>query len=702
MTVARVSHMRHSSNLMREEKNIRMNSQMTDEQLAIANHTSGPALVVAGAGTGKTYTICEHVATLVEHGVAPENIMMLTFTNAAADEMCERIAERIGPERAERIVAGTFHSVAVRMLRTYGWTHSRQVDGDEVEQVTTRNFSVLSATDNVDNIRLVRGHFVKSDEDLMPGESLKDARKRRAAHLKLIKFPEAGRLAEIISDYENRGLESIDATLSLSKYKDMKSDALVHEIERFQEAFELHKQNSNMLSFDDLIIAWMDLVMAKPRTCSNIEHLVIDEAQDMNGRQHELMAAITQAMPQRNVMLVGDAAQSIYGWRGSDVHAFDEFAKIYDATVYHLSKNFRSQPEILEIANEVLDGANVSSITKLVAGRKDLDKTRLRVVTKRSYPKDNMDYPRITISELCHKRRYETLAVLGRTAREMRPIEAELNQNDIPYVMRGGVKFSELDCVRDVLTMTQMAYRQNAVSAAEVARVMGRYYQIGENTASRVTETPFPDCLKDHGFTNGRNLRHIAVRNMCRDLTTAKLNVSMAPSWLEGLQEAIDWYLDMTKREQLLTIHNTKSERSDREREQELSRRLKDASEELSTLMMIATKSASYDAFADKIKLESPTIASEDEREPQVTLSTIHSAKGLEWDRVIVLGAVDEVFPGDVDESDPYLRQEEQEEQRRCLYVAVTRAREKLVLVMPDRLIRNGRSMYTTRCRYLK
>lgn len=659
-----------------------MQKRPTTQQRAVIAHRDGPAVVVAGAGTGKTHTICERVASLVAEGTPPEDIMMLTFTNAAAEEMCSRIAEKIGHEAASRIQAGTFHAIAAKMLRTYGWTRDFTDEDDHAHTVTTTGFRIMSALDNVDNIALVRERY----DDEMRHDRLAD-----------IDFPPAAKIAEILSDWENRNVDSLAQVMRFAKHQRYASALVMSHLESFARYYDNYKRANDLMSFDDLIEEWIALIAMKPRTCQAIRHMIVDEAQDINGKQYELLDAIAENMCPQNVMLVGDAAQSIYGWRGSDVHLFDTFARDYQATVYELSHNFRSQPEILDVANTVLVGADIALTTKLVPGRTDLDRHRHPITCQMRTPHYDIDARQITLDEISTKGRAESVACVARTANELRVVEQALIERDIPYEMHGGPKFNELACVRDTMSMLQMAFREATVSAAECARVMTNYDQVGNKTASKIARTPFPRCLKEHGFETARGLRAQAVHDMCQDLITAKLQTYRA-GWPDAVREAADWYLRMYGKQRALAIRHDRSRRPVEELEAELKEQLRTASENLDMLCDIAYKEASLTSFVDRMALESPNVQDEP---ATVILSTIHSAKGLEWDRVIVLDVVDDVFPGKPRETDQHLAHEEMEEQRRCLYVAVTRARDRLVLCAPDSIMLAGNRMITTPCRYL-
>lgn len=666
----------------RSKKTMATSTNLTPEQAAVVAHRHGPAVVVAGAGTGKTHTICERVASLIESGTPPEEIMMLTFTNAAADEMCERIAARVGAEKARLICAGTFHAIAARMLRTYGWHHEFTDEDGAKQVVTTHDFRILSALDNVDNIALLREQY----EDERANIKLAD-----------IEFPHAARLAEIISDYENRGVETVEEVMRFAKYQKHRNKTVIAHIKAFMVYYDEYKRANNLMSFDDLISEWTTLVGERPQTCSMVSQVIVDEAQDMNGRQYDLLNAIAENLDPQNVMLVGDSAQSIYGWRGSDVRLFDNFAKDYNAKVYKLSHNFRSQPDILGVANTVLVGADIAQKTRLVAGRKDLAAKRLAVTCETRTPLYESDTPRIVLDEISSKRKAETLAVLARSASELRVIEKELISRSIPYEMHGGQKFNELTCVRDTMSMLQMAFHEQSVSAAECARVMKNYDQIGAKTASKIARLGFPGCLRRNGFEKSRSLRAQAVREMCRDISLAKINVMNEP-WPDSVRAASDWYLAMYAKQRKLAIAHDRSRRSSKELEEELKEQLSFSSDSLDMLCEIAARESSLSAFCDRMALESPNATDEP---TQVTLSTIHSAKGLEWDRVILLNVVGEVFPGMPHETESDLVHAEREEQRRCLYVAVTRAREKLVMCAPQRMMLRGNPTATTPCAYL-
>ena len=656
----------------------------TQEQNKIISHSQGPAIVIAGAGTGKTFTICEYVANLISQGKNPNEIMMLTFTNDAAKEMRHRIANKVGIETAKKIIAGTFHATAVRMLRLYGWNHTQtQEDGSKI-QIKTRDFKVLSAADDIDNIAIVRGQFQ---------ENLHNAGVENS------QFPQASKIADIISAYKNYELANITDVLDWNRYARYCSRQNKILLTQFYNTYEQYKQDHNLLSFDDLIEYWIKLINDKPNICTTISHIVVDEAQDMNDRQHTLIDTITQHMQPENIMLVGDAAQSIYGWRGSDVHAFDDFSLRHPGTkIYSLSINFRSKQPILDFANQIMTHAAIKNKTSLVAGRKDYTSLSATGSVKQEDLCTSDKNINVIFDELRNKKSFETIAVIGRHIQELREIEKHLIQNRIAYEFHGGQKFNELRCVRDVITMLQMSFNEANVTPAEVARIMNMYDQVGERTSSDIAQIAFPDCLMKNPYSKKKGMRAEAIREMCQDLIVTRVNVGSHTNWPESVRIACNWYIETYKNEK--TKANKKNKKRDfSELEDELRTEIKSICEHLDMLEMIANNSSSLQQLTDEMALESPRIIDD---EPQLILTTIHSAKGLEWDKVILLNFVDEVFPGELQQTGYHKIDEKSEEERRCLYVAITRARDKLIVTVPRKILWNGQLMATSQCRFIK
>lgn len=612
----------------------------TPEQQAVAEHEGTPALVVAGAGTGKTATVCMRVAKLVANGAQPESIMMLTFTRAAAEEMRDRIASALGPEVAQRVVAGTFHSVATRQLRERGaragWNEPR------------RDFEVLGTGEVEDVIGLVRGGIDKTW-----GEAL----------VRQMDPPGNAMMGRIRSDMMNRDVTMEMATLNVMGKKAPTHPRVLDYMRDVFDAFDSYRANNAQMTYDDILVAWLDLLEREPVCCSAIAHVIVDEAQDMNTQQHRLLRAIAHNMQGNDVMVVGDAAQSIYGWRGSDVHAFDRFCDEWDqARELRLSANFRSVPAVTDTANEVLKGADVRSVTEIVPTRKSSEMAHVVPCANAEAQAELA----LRVAREAHAQG-RTCAVMSRASYVTRSLEMNLRKNDISCEVRGGTPFCELTHVRDVLAVIRMS--DGTETEWSMARLLRGYENIGPVIAHRVVESGVPECLTNNAYTRMRGKYADAVRHACADLSSIRARLLGMP-WPQVMEAACDEVLRHLRSEGERIANKKADTHARRDALDALDEKMGTVTNDFETLCSLARTVSSSHEFSDTFKLETPA----PEGDHTVTLTTIHSAKGLEWDVVVVMGCDDSTFPGNG--GDP-------EEMRRLLYVAVTRARDELWCLWP-------------------
>ena len=647
-----------------------MEIKLTPEQTAVVNHRGTPALVVAGAGSGKTQTVTSHVASLIQDGIEPESIMMLTFTRKAAEEMRERIKTQVLEEQANKIIAGTFHSIGVRMLRRFGW----EIDPQFLPGIYVNDFDVLGKGESADSLDLVRTRFNRTyattyncDEDIIDD----------------LHLPSSDAIEDFFSQCKNRQMSFEDGLNRLSVARKWKHPETLTYLENLYKVWSEQKIEDKTLNYDDILEAWSYMATNRPETCRHIKALIIDEAQDMNNIQHDIAHAIYSNMQGQHIMLVGDAAQSIYGWRGANVHAFDEFNEVYpNSTQYQLSKNFRSYQPVLDKANNVLIGCNIKSTTKLSSVRGTGPNVTTRsFYTQKDQAKEILRIIRQTPND-------SNIAVIARSSQTLHMVEPELIKYNINYEFCGGKPLSEQTPVRDIMAMLRFAYGQ--MNEASLCRLLKLFDTIGDKIASYILDSDLSTCLEHNYYTNKRGQRADAVNNACKILSLTKTALQASP-WPETMETAIKIYRKIlvdaeasaTKR-----VFKEKSTQKQHEREnafqQDILTRLDDVIAPI--LIEIAKDSPSAVSFADDFKIERPQTQAEGEA--KVTLTTIHSAKGLEWDRVIVADCTDTSFSA---KKDMFQNQkdfnDEQEEQRRCLYVAVTRAKNELWCLWPKQTL---------------
>jgi DNA helicase-2/ATP-dependent DNA helicase PcrA len=600
-------------------------AELNPEQLDVVLHGDGPCLVLAGAGSGKTRTIIYRVAYLLEQGVRPEEILLLTFTNKAAREMLERVEALLGSE-ARGLWGGTFHSVANRILRQYAPLVGR-----------TGNFTILDEEDAKDLMKLC----VK-ELDIDPTER---------------RFPSPAVLKSIVSFSRNAGCRVRDAVER--KYPNFSQ--LLPSIERIAELYDARKVASDAADFDDLLFLLRRLLRERPdvrdRLASQFRYVLVDEYQDTNALQADVVRDLSSA--HGNVLVVGDDAQSIYSFRAADVRNILSFPDLFPgARVFRLLTNYRSSPEILSFANEVIRH-NTAQF------KKDLKAVNAGFELPNLVPASTDSEEARFIAERVLALReegtaMEDMAVLFRASFHSQALEFELMKRDIPYEYRGGMKFFERAHVKDVVAHLRLM--ANPKDEAAWMRTLSLQAGVGITTAGKImdsfrgaesieaalgAEVPGTGRAKKAWDMLARELRAVSAHPRPADMIRAV---------------AGGGYRDYLEAE------------------------YPDYHDRLQDLEQFALFADAYDdlrKFLDEVSLTDQYGAARNGSEPaqdeRIVLSTIHQAKGLEWDAVFVMGLSDGKFPN------PRALEEDGglEEERRLMYVAVTRARKHLFLTYP-------------------
>ena len=602
--------------------------ELNQEQLDVVLHGDGACLVLAGAGSGKTRTITYRVAYLLEQGVDPSSILLLTFTNKAAKEMLQRVGALVGPQ-ASRIWGGTFHSTASRLLRTC------------VEPLGYRNnFTILDADDADDLVKAV----------------MKDL----AIDPKARRFPSASVVQNIIS-YARNTQRSIEAVLTAKHPPFVPFTA---EISLIATQYQARKKASNAMDFDDLL-SYMALVLEDPVAgggfANLFKYVLVDEYQDTNAIQARIVKGFGAV--HKNVLVVGDDAQSIYAFRGADVQNILSFPKDWPgARMFKLLTNYRSIPEVLELANESL-AHNVDKFDKeLIAVRASGPKPKLvpcsSAVQEARYVADQ-------ILQLRHEgTALANIAVLFRSSAHSQALEFELLKRDIPYEYRGGQKFFERAHIKDIVAFLRVA--TNPVDEIAWVRVLGLQTGIGATTASVLAKQAMHAGSLAEAITSPHLRGRSAKSNTGWQefVAIGEAIVARAP-WPAGMIRAV---LDSSYKASL-------------EREYP---NWRDRLEDLEQLARFAESYEDVTRFLADIALYDEMVAGRtgdtiQAGEERLVLSTIHQAKGLEWDAVFIIHLADTAFPN----RRAMAEEGGMEEERRLFYVAVTRARRRLFLSYP-------------------
>ncbi len=598
---------------------------------------AGPLLIIAGAGTGKTNTLAHRVAHLLINGVPPERILLLTFTRRAAQEMLRR-AERIvaetlqlNPEAnvhlnaARALWSGTFHSVGNRLLREYA--HVVGLDP---------SFSVLDRGDAADLMDLVRQEL---------GLSKKDKR-----------FPRKDTCLAIYSHRVNSRRSLQDTLDEAFPWCTDWSEELTRLFRRYVEI----KQSQQLLDYDDLLLYWHILVQ-EPALASEVgarySHILIDEFQDTNTLQAEIVFALKPTGA--GLCVVGDDAQAIYSFRAASVENILQFPSRFDppATIIALEHNYRSVQPILNAANALMLDSTRQYQKQLRSDR--LSQRKPLYVTVQ----DDQAQALYVVEQVLSAREQGTLlrrqAVLVRNSHHSDALELELVRRNIPYVKYGGLKFLEAAHVKDVLAVLRWA--DNPRNRIAGFRVLQLLPGVGPSNADR--------CMKvfeASGYawsTLAQYQMPIAASEDWQSLMRLLHTLAASREWVGQLEQVHAWY-----RPQLERIYDAAHVRAG----------------DIEQLQRLASQFSNREQFITEMTLDPPQAAGDLAGDPlkdedYLILSTVHSAKGQEWDSVYVLNVADGNFPNEHATGRPDLIEEE----RRLLYVAMTRAKEDLQLIAP-------------------
>jgi ATP-dependent DNA helicase UvrD/PcrA len=610
-----------------------LTAELNAEQAAAAVHRDGPLLVIAGAGTGKTRTLVYRVAHLIGSGVPPERILLLTFTRRAAHEMLSR-AERLVGSASSRVQGGTFHATGHRLLRQFG-----------PEAGLPRDFSIMDQGDAEDLMQLARANlgYGKQEKRFPKKETLHYIYSR---HLNA-EFP----VEEIV---EREYPQFVEFT---------------RDVVRIFAEYTSRKQERNLVDYDDLLLFWALMLEQSPTLADRIaglyDHVLVDEYQDTNLLQARILRGMARG--HRNITVVGDDAQSIYSFRGASFRNILDFPKQFagaeQVQVVALEQNYRSTQPILDVTNTLISRALERFTKQLWTVRTGGDAPWL--VTAR----DEQAQTRFVVDRILELHEQGTplheMAVLVRAGYMSADLEIELANRKIPFEKWGGLKFLEAAHVKDVLAFLRVL--ENPRDEVSWYRILMLMPGIGDITARALMDSMAERAWDPDAFT------HFVPPPRARDAHKE------LGALLRRLRSAGDRHADASVGEDIDEIRvlydKILAERYDRSEP-----RLAD----LDQLRVIAAGYPGRAAFLAAIALEPPQntqdLAGGGEAEDDaLVISTVHSAKGKEWDAVFVIWAVDGWFPSSRSIDD----ENQLEEERRLMYVAMTRARNHLAVTYP-------------------
>jgi len=610
--------------------------ELNDEQCRVVLEKDGPLLVIAGAGSGKTRTLTYRVARLIESGNPPERILLATFTNKASRSMMSRVAALMAMD-VSRLWGGTFHHLGHRVLRT----HAKRLGYEN-------NFLIIDADDAKQLVNRCIAETVKNDGP---------------------KFPRGDVLRDVISFARNTDEILTDVVEDRYPYLAPHLDAILSVAQLYSQ----EKKRLNVMDFDDLLINWRRLLVDHPDLRSSYAerflHVLVDEYQDTNVLQSDITDLL--ASHHRNIMVVGDDAQSIYAFRGANYANIMGFPEKYkECKIYRLEVNYRSTPEILHMAN-------LSILNNERQFKKSLRAIRPKGVLPALVPVRNVqmqaNFVVQRIIELIREGYpIQEIAVLYRAHFHSMDLQMEMTRRGIPFTIRSGIRFFEQAHIKDVTAYMRIIVNPRDEMAWK--RVLGLYHRVGRQTADKIWQwlaaqkDPLVAATGDDFLRKASQSARPGLAK-CQELLKELVALENRDTGM-----IIDTILTKGYDNYLQAAYTDATQRSD----------------DLYQLAVFAAKFTSLEDFLQEMALltnigeEAETDAKEGEG--RVIMSTIHQAKGLEWSVVFIPWCAEGMIPLGRALADP----EGEEEERRLFYVAITRAKDQLYLSYPTVDYRRG------------
>jgi DNA helicase-2/ATP-dependent DNA helicase PcrA len=642
--------------------------ELNPQQHAAVTAPPGPALVIAGAGSGKTRTLTYRVAYLLEQGISPERILLLTFTNKAAHEMMRRVGDLLGQELPS-LWGGTFHSIGNRILRQHapllGWQ---------------RDFTILDREDALDLLKACVGEA--------------------GIDVKATRFPKAEVLAEIFS----LAFNTLRTVPQVIQHAHGHFTALTPPIVDLARRYAARKRATNSMDFDDLLSQWLRLLQEQTEVREHYQRrfqfVLVDEYQDTNKLQSDLIDVL--AARHKNVMVVGDDAQSIYGWRGANFENIFKFPERFPGAVtYRIETNYRSTPEILVLANAAIT-ANVRQHPKQLVPARESGAKPARVACQDAHQQAAFVAQRVL--ELHEEGRdLNQMAVLYRSHFHALELQLELTRQNIPFSITSGIRFFEQTHIKDVTAYLklvvnprdELAFKRLALmlpgvgakAAGKLWAAFGAVVEGAENPKSEIRNPKSEAAVPGEDEAGaGETTPRRAVVPILRAISASVPKKAVA-DWKQ-LTDTIEQIEAEPTRNQPAEMIRVIMEAGYGDYLVANYEKSQMRQEQIEELGAFSRQFASIEEFLTQLALLT-NIEAEDQQAKSadselLRLSTIHQAKGLEFDVVFVIMLCDGLFPSarSLDAEDG------EEEERRLFYVAVTRARNELYLSHP--LIRAG------------
>lgn len=597
-------------------------NDLNPAQLSAVMHKKGPVLVIAGAGSGKTKTLTYRVARLIEDGIKPENILLLTFTKKAAAEMLSR-ATLVLDDRCEKVAGGTFHSFANIILRKYSKFLKLK-----------SNFTILDKSDCEDIINHITGQMFPKKEK---------------------RFPKKSTILEIYS-------KSVNKETPTKQIIEEEFPQFAHcedKIIEVHKAYVGYKRENSVLDYDDLLL-YVKLLLEnneglRKKLSNQYQYIMVDEYQDTNTLQADVIRLL--ASEHSNIMAVGDDAQSIYSFRGANYRNILDFPKLFEGTeIIKLEQNYRSTQNILKLTNTIISKAK-EKYAKTLFSNIESPVVPALICAKDTQMEADFICQRI-LELLDEDVNLSDICVLARNARMSYALEIELSKRAIPYQKFGGPKFMETAHIKDIVSHLRVIINPDDIISLN--RILLLLKGVGATTVNNIIP-----IIKGNLNPNIKLLpsnKTTSLVPLLKTLENLRSQISMRkPS--DIVEDVIEYYRPILK-----------------DKYDDYNKREKD----LDHFQYLSEQYSNLEDFISDMALEPPDASVEgmykrNSDDEALTISTIHSAKGLEWDSVFIIGAVDGRFPS----AYSFNSAEEMDEELRLMYVATTRAKNNLYITYP-------------------
>lgn len=608
--------------VIKTDYKVNYEEDLNEAQLEAVKSKDGPILVIAGAGSGKTKTLTYRVARLIEDGIKPENILLLTFTKKAAAEMLSR-ATIVLDNRCEKVAGGTFHSFANIILRKYSKLLGLK-----------NNFTIMDRADCEDVINHIVGQLFPKKEK---------------------RFPKKSTLLDIYS----KSINKVTPTKQIIADEFPQFAHCEDKIIEVHKAYVAYKRENSVLDYDDLLL-YIKLLLEnndglRKRLSNEYKYIMVDEYQDTNTLQADVIRLL--ASEHNNIMAVGDDAQSIYSFRGANYRNILDFPRLFENTkIIKLEQNYRSTQNILKLTNEIISKAKEKYTKNLFS---DIVSPQVPALICAKDTQMEADFICQRILELLDEDiSLSDICVLTRNARMSYNLEIELSKRAIPFQKFGGPKFMETAHIKDVVAHLRVILNPDDVIS--LTRILLLLKGVGASTVNNIMPIIKGDLKPDIKLLPSNKSQSLTplfnTLGQLRDYSTTKKPEEIVSAVINYYRPILkDKYDDFSKREK-----------------------------DLDHFEYLSTQYSNLEDFISDLALEPPDASVEgmykkNSDDEALTISTIHSAKGLEWDSVFIIGAVDGRFPS----AYSFNSEEEMDEELRLMYVATTRAKNNLYITYP-------------------